>query len=50
LLPSVHVARLPDTHVVWPDEQLSVHVSEHMAFGASPEHDSGIVHGEVEST
>ena len=35
----MQVARPPDTHVVWPDEQLSVHVSEHMAFGASPEHD-----------
>jgi hypothetical protein len=50
LLPSVQVASAPDTHVVWPDEQLSVHVSEHPAVGASPEHDSGLVHGEVEST
>jgi hypothetical protein len=47
---SVQVARPPDTHVVWPDEQLSVQFSEHPALGASPEHDSGLEHGEVEST
>jgi hypothetical protein len=50
LLPSVQVARAPDTHDVWPCVQLSLHVEEHAAFGASPEQDSGDVHTEVDAT
>jgi hypothetical protein len=38
LLPRVHVARLPETQVFWPDVQLFVQVAEHMAFGVTPEH------------
>jgi hypothetical protein len=50
LPPSVQVARLPDTHDVCPCEQLLVHVEEHAALGAVPEHDSELVHVVVEST
>jgi hypothetical protein len=50
LLPNVHVARPPDTHAVWPDAQLLVHVSEHAAPGSFPEHDCGVEHFEVEAT
>jgi hypothetical protein len=50
LLPFVQVASSPDSHAVSPDWQLSVHVSEHVAFGAWPEHDCGEVHGVVNDT
>ena len=37
-------------HEVWPCVQLSLHVSEHAAAGAFPEHDSGALHVEAEAT
>jgi hypothetical protein len=49
LAPRVHVARLPDTHDVWPDVQLFEQVSEHAALGAVPEHDCGLGHVEVDA-
>jgi len=50
LLPSMHVARPPETHAVSPLAQLLVQVSEHAAAGSIPEHDSGLVHVVVDST
>ena len=50
MLPIVHVARPPLTHVFCPIVQLSVHVSEHWAFGAVPEHDCGAAHLAVDET
>jgi hypothetical protein len=45
----VHVARPPETQEVCPCVQLSVHISAQPASGAMPEHDSGVVHGDVEA-
>jgi hypothetical protein len=46
----VQVARPPGWHVVWPWEHVSLQVAEHMAFGAIPEHESGVVHGVADAT
>jgi hypothetical protein len=46
----VHAARPPETQDFWPCVQLSLHVVEHMAFGARPEQDWGIVQGDVAET
>jgi hypothetical protein len=46
----VHVARLPDTHEVWPDVQLFAQVDEHAALGEIPEHDCVLGHMEVDAT
>jgi hypothetical protein len=50
LLPRVQVARLPEMHANCPSVQLSLQVKEHSAFGAIPEHVSGLLHVEVETT
>jgi hypothetical protein len=50
LPPTAHVASPPETHAVCPPEQLSVHVSEHPALGAMPEHTCGELHGDVDMT
>jgi hypothetical protein len=46
----VHVARPPEAQDACPDEQLFVHVNEHAALGAVPEHVSGLWHIEVDAT
>jgi hypothetical protein len=46
----VHVAKPPDTHDFCPCEQLLVHMVEHAAFGALPEHVWGVVHVDVDAT
>jgi hypothetical protein len=48
LLPRVHVARLPETHDVWPELQLLLHASEHAALGDMPEQDIGMMQGTIE--
>jgi hypothetical protein len=50
LPPRVHVARLPDTHEVSADMQLSLQISEHAAFGAVIEHDCELGHVKVDAT
>jgi hypothetical protein len=37
-------------HDFWPSVQLSLHVEEHMALGAIPEHVVEEGHGDVEAT
>ena len=48
LLPRVHVARLPETHDVWPEMQLLLHASAHAALGDMPEQDIGVMQGTTE--
>lgn len=49
-MPSVQVASPPVTHDLCPCVQLFVHVSEHLALGALPEHACGAAHGIVDET
>jgi hypothetical protein len=49
LLPRVHVARLPDMHVVCPEMQLLLHASEHAAPGDMPEQDIGVMQGKMDA-
>jgi hypothetical protein len=50
LVPNVHVEAPPETHADVPGVQLFVQVSAHAAFGAWPEHTSGLTHVEVVAT